>query len=191
MWPSLFFNHHEGPLHSRALLLAKTLLGEDMAFDFDHVISKPHSKDVDNEFDWHQDEGYWRLGMGGLTFPDLRAASIWVALDQADEDNGCLWMVPGSHHHGYIEHRQVKQGHHTITIDMDTREVEEAARPYPVPAGGAVVNTGRTLHCSKRNTSQAPRRAYILNFRPAEMIALERAHGFDHGKTGLQTFSPP
>lgn len=111
--------------------------------------------------------------------------SVWVALDAADERSGCLWMVPGSQHR-YVEHARVKAGHHTISVTDETRRGCEArAVAYPVAAGGAVLNTGRTLHCSKRNGSQRPRRAYILNFRPRDMIRLEREQGFDHGKGGL------
>jgi len=114
MWPSLYFNYETGPLHSRVNALAKELMGPDMAIDFDHLIYKaPHS---DNPFPWHQDEGYWRIGMKGLVFPDLRATSVWVALDNADEENGCMWMIPTSHKMGYFEHRRVKEGHHTVEV---------------------------------------------------------------------------
>jgi hypothetical protein len=60
MWPSLYFNAADGPLHQRTQLLAQALMGSDMDFDFDHLIYKPPR--LDNPFPWHQDEGYWRMG---------------------------------------------------------------------------------------------------------------------------------
>ncbi|MCH7225909.1 hypothetical protein [Haloferula sp. A504] len=42
---------------------------------------------------------------------------------------------------------------------------------------------GATLHYSRGNTTPGHRRALILNFRPTEMIRLERELGFDHGKS--------
>merc|ERR1712232_974744 len=110
------------------------------------------------------------------------------ALDDADEENGCMWMVPGSHKHGVFEHEHVKDGHHTIhtggSIDGQAEElIRKGATSYPVSAGGAALNTGLTLHFTGGNSSpDRPRRAYIANFRPAAMIELEREHGFDHGK---------
>merc|ERR1712139_474812 len=102
----------DGPLHERALALARALLGEDMKFDFDMLIYKGPGQD--HPFPWHQDEGYWKMGMRGVNFTDLRATSIWIALDDVDEETGCMWMIPGSHKQGSFEHLPVKEGHHTI-----------------------------------------------------------------------------
>ena len=59
----------------------------------------------------------------------------------------------------------------------------------PVAAGGCTVHTGRTLHYTGGNTTRQPRRAYIVNCRPAAMVAWEREHGFDHGRAGLDSIT--
>jgi ectoine hydroxylase-related dioxygenase (phytanoyl-CoA dioxygenase family) len=69
-------------------------------------------------------------------------------------------------------------------IECDCSEDEPGATPVPLPPGSAVVHAGRTLHYSRGNTTDGPRRAYIHNFRPAAMIARERELGMDHGLTG-------
>jgi ectoine hydroxylase-related dioxygenase (phytanoyl-CoA dioxygenase family) len=190
MWPRLYFNWQQGPLHSRAEALAQALLGPDMVFDFDMLIYKGPGQD--NPFPWHQDAGYWKSGMNGFEFPDTRSTSIWIALDDADEQNGCMWMVPGSHKENVVfDHVPVKQGHHTIHTGgkVDARAqalIDAGQRSYPIVAGGAVLNTGLTLHFTGGNLSpDRPRRAYIANFRPAPMVELERNHGFDHGLHGI------
>mmetsp|Transcript_117711 Transcript_117711/g.366721 ORF Transcript_117711/g.366721 Transcript_117711/m.366721 type:complete len:301 (+) Transcript_117711:97-999(+) len=192
MWPRLYFNAEDGPLHRRALALARALLGPDMALDFDMLIYKGPGED--HPFPWHQDEGYWRMGMKDVTFPDLRATSIWVALDDVDEENGCMWMVPGSHKGECFTHAPLKEGHHTIhtcgDVDPRAEALLDRKRCYPIKAGGAVLNTGRTLHCTGGNHSTRERKAYILNFRPIEMIELERRHGFDHGRKGIGDWRP-
>ena len=40
----------------------------------------------------------------------IEAASIgtWLALDDADEENGCMWVIPGSHRAGAVEHCDVE-----------------------------------------------------------------------------------
>lgn len=81
MWPSDYIEHlSDGPLHQRALLLAQALLGDDVVFDFDMLIFKPPL--TNTEVPPHQDRGYWP------NMPDKRALSIWVAMDDATEDNG-------------------------------------------------------------------------------------------------------
>ena len=44
---------------------------------------------------WHQDSPYWPI----LT-PKTSQVTAWVALDDVDEDNGCMRMVPSSYHWG-------------------------------------------------------------------------------------------
>jgi len=46
-------------------------------------------------FEWHQDGPYHKS-----TSPSSRLLAAWIALDDADEDSGCMWMVPGSHRWG-------------------------------------------------------------------------------------------
>ena len=69
-----------------------------------------------------------------------------------------------------------------MTDDVDP----DLATACPVPAGGCTVHTGRTLHFTGGNTTAQPRRAYIINCRPRDMITYERDHDYDHGKRGLE-----
>ena len=59
MWPSLYLPLpvEQSLLHTRVLHLARELLGSDMDFDFDMLISKEGGSMV--ETPWHQDESYW------------------------------------------------------------------------------------------------------------------------------------
>lgn len=59
---------------------------------------------------------------------------------------------------------------------------KDEGKPYPLKPGSATGHSGQTLHFSRGNTTETHRRAFIVNFRPTEMVALERQKGFDHGK---------
>src|SRR5438309_968787 len=52
-----------------------------------------------DEVPWHQDNGYWKLEPPG-------AASCWIALDDATLENGCMWVIPGSHLVGDAPHQR-------------------------------------------------------------------------------------
>ena len=174
MWPSLYDEHFlAGPIFNKLLKVVKAILGDDMEFDFDMLINKfPNSNTATP---WHQDESYW---------PDMidkRAVSCWVALDDATIDNGCMWFVAGSHRETTLRpHRRVKEGHHARCTDECS---EKEGTPVPLQKGSCTLHHGRTLHYTRGNTTNTQRRAYILNFRPKEMIEWERKTGFDHGKT--------
>lgn len=155
------------PLHQRALAWARQLLGDDMDLDFDMLIDKaPHTGAITP---WHQDEAYW------LNLPDKRAVSCWVALDDAGVDNGCMWFVPGSHREALRPHHQTGKGG-----ALECAGNESEGVPAEFPAGSCSFHHGRTVHYSRGNCSDRRRRAFIVNFRPAAMIALEREQGYDH-----------
>lgn len=171
MWPSALYPPlRELPLHENALSVARDLIGADAELDFDMMIHKdPHTAVATP---WHQDAAYW------VDMPDHRAVSIWVALDETDVDNGCMWYVQGSHLKPLRPHHPTADGKN---IECDCSETEPGATPVPLPPGAAVAHSGTTLHYSRGNTTDRTRRAYILNYRPAAMIQLEREQGADHG----------
>ncbi|MNY42738.1 Phytanoyl-CoA dioxygenase (PhyH) [compost metagenome] len=110
--------------------------------------------------------------------PDKRATSCWLALDEATVDNGCMWFVPGSNLKEVRPHRFAGKEGGALTCDASEEEgVYVALKP-----GSCTFHQGRTLHYSRGNSTGSDRRAFILNFRPGEMIRYERERGFDHGR---------
>ncbi|SNR60115.1 Phytanoyl-CoA dioxygenase (PhyH) [Hymenobacter mucosus] len=82
--------------------------------------------------------------------------TVRLHLDDCDETNGALRVVPGSHRHGVIANDQ--HPHYT----------PRAVR-CPVPAGGLMLMQPLTLHASNRSTSSRPRRVIHLEFSAAEL----------------------
>jgi len=154
-------------LHRRTLEMAKSLIGEDAALDFDMMIDKSPFSDAPTP--WHQDEAYWP------NLPDKRALSCWVALDDARMENGCMWYVPGSHLEPLRIHKQTGKGG---ALECPGSEAE--AVPAEIKKGSCVWHHGRTAHYSRGNSTPDRRRAFILNFRPYAMIELERSMGYNH-----------
>lgn len=173
MWPSDFVPEVLNmSYHQNALAIAKHLQGDDMAMDFDMLINKaPNTGTITP---WHQDAAYW------INMPDKRAVSCWLALDKATIDNGCMWYVPGSHMLALRTHHSA--GGKGSALMCDASEAEGIA--IELEPGSCVLHHGATLHYSRGNSSNNQRRAYIINFRSEQMIALERTQGFDHGRTG-------
>lgn len=178
MRPSLLMEGlQEMSLHQKTIKIAQDLLGEDMALDFDMLIDKaPFTNTLTP---WHQDEAYW------INMPDKRAVSCWVALDDAFKENGCMWYIPGSHKLPLRPHWQTGKGG---ALACDAKEVEATA--VALKAGSCTFHHGRTIHYSRGNSTKKRRRAFILNFRPVEMIEFERKRGYDHlGKRSLKNSS--
>ena len=154
-------------LHQRVLKMAKTLMGEDMDLDFDMLIDKAPMTNAPTP--WHQDEAYW------IDMEDKRAVSSWVALDDVVKENGCMWYVPKSHQNPIRKHVQTGKGG-----ALQCEAVETEAFAAEIKAGSCTFHHGRTIHYARGNSTNRRRRAFITNYRPAAMIAYERAQGFDH-----------
>ncbi len=74
------------------------LLGPDVDMYWDQAVYKKPEKP--RRFPWHQDNGY--------TFIEPQQyLTIWVALTDATEANGCPWVAPGVHKLGTLAHRYV------------------------------------------------------------------------------------
>jgi ectoine hydroxylase len=83
---------------NRVVNKAEELLGDEVY----HYHSKMILKDpkIGGAWTWHQDYGYWY--QNGLLYPDL--VSVFIAVDKATRENGCLQVIKGSHKMGRIDH---------------------------------------------------------------------------------------
>lgn len=170
MRPSLIDSRlPETTTYSKALDTARELLGDDIEMDFDMMINKAPGTYA--ETPWHQDAAYWP------DLPDKRAVSFWMALDDADTQNGCMMYIAGSHILPIQPHFQPVSGG-----ALQCRIDEKAEISYgKLKAGSAIAHHGYTLHAALGNSSaDRNHRALILNFRPKAMIDLMRSRGYDH-----------
>ena len=113
---------------------------------------------------WHQDEHY-------IPTRDRSLCGAWIALDDATVDNGCLWMVPGSHRTGYRYPTRV----HGLdeydfaeeawdNTDPDFRSFDDHDPiPVEVAAGDVVFFNGHLLHKSLKNRSEVTYRRALVN----------------------------
>lgn len=107
---------------------------------------------------FHRDNPYW-------SFHHPQALSIWVALDDATRDNGCLYYVPGSHR--VVDYRNSGIGQKLGDIFSVIPEYG-GVRPVAaeIPAGGCLVHNGLTIHGAGANLTPFPRRAMTGQFMP-------------------------
>jgi ectoine hydroxylase-related dioxygenase (phytanoyl-CoA dioxygenase family) len=107
---------------------------------------------------WHQDSPYWPI----LTPKDVQLTA-WIALDDADADNGCMSMVPGSHRWGdQIPFLHSLKNFEAMPENFEDKPLE--VRLCPVEKGRVHFHHPLTWHGSQANTSGRPRRAIALHF---------------------------
>jgi phytanoyl-CoA hydroxylase len=115
---------------------------------------------------WHQDEDY-------ILTRDRSLIGAWIALDDATIENGCLWIIPGSHKHGILWEQE---WHGDRRFDCALQSVnfpytDDDSIPVEVKAGSVVFFNGYTLHRSLPNrASGGYRRALVNHYMSAESL---------------------
>ena len=140
----------------------RVLLGPEVTL---HAITKIRGKlpDEVSIVPWHQDSHYYngRLppGLRGGT-EHMHIVTVWMPLVEATLDNGCLWVLPGSHRWGFLERDWDENNRVRLAA-----EVEQRGTPTPLPMrpGDVAFFTNMTVHASKENRSDRVR--WSLDFR--------------------------
>lgn len=110
---------------------------------------------------WHQDAPLWPI------LAPMTEVSAWVALDDVDEHNGCMSMVPGSHRWGdNIDFLNTMRKFDGLPGEFGGHQIE--VRPCPVRKGEVHYHHALTWHGSPPNTSPRPRRAIALHYMTEE-----------------------
>ena len=70
------------------------------------IIKEPNTK---THVSWHQDLTYWGFDN------NEKQVSAWLALSKANDQSGCMQMVPGSHKNGFFEHHSTEDKNNVLS----------------------------------------------------------------------------
>jgi ectoine hydroxylase-related dioxygenase (phytanoyl-CoA dioxygenase family) len=107
---------------------------------------------------WHQDEEF-------IPTRDRSLTGGWIALDDATVENGCLWVIPGSHQHGIIwpQEAQTDPRFDCGVESYGFPYTDADAIPVEVPAGTILFFNGYLLHRSLPNRAKGGYRRVLVN----------------------------
>ncbi len=107
---------------------------------------------------WHLDTPFW-------SFSDRKALSIWVALDDATLENGCLYFIPGSFNETTYDNSGIGKN-----MDGIFKVYPQFARSVPfvgkMKAGSCSFHNGLTIHGAGANMTPGFRRAMTCAYMP-------------------------
>ena len=133
------------------LAVVATLLGDRPILFQDMALLKPPGGG--REKPWHQDNAYFHL------VPGTPIVGVWIALDEATLDNGCMRVIPGSHREGPVRHAFLRD------LQICDGEVPvERGVGVPLPAGGLMFFDGLLQHGTPANLSGSRRRAVQFHY---------------------------
>ena len=164
--------------HPKWKALAEALVGESAGCESPEWFNKPPG--VAHPTPPHQDNYYFNLQPPNV-------ATIWLALDTVDDENGCLRYLPGSHQRGFRPHsRSNVLGFSQGITDFGPQD-EAAERMIHLRTGDAVAHHGMTIHRAEPNRSQnRNRRAFAMVFKGVSCRRDEAGYARYHASAKTQ-----
>lgn len=157
--------------HPRLVPLLDQLIGAGHRMIQDMALIKPPRHG--SEKPWHQDTAYFDYApLGGIV-------GVWIALDAATVDNGCMQVIPGTHLEGPAPHF-----HERDCQIADDRVRVDRAVVVPLQPGGVLFFSGLLHHGTPPNLSDDRRRALQYHYAAANcrnMTIEEHAELFNEG----------
>ena len=136
---------------ARSLDLQKPAVVQSMV-----IFKQPH---FGGEVNTHQDSTF-------LYTSPMRLYGVWIALEDADLENGCLWFAPGTHTTGIGRRmlRTVKDGRIELKFEGEDPRIDpQRFVPVPVKKGGMVLIHGEVVHKSEENKSKRSRNIFTFH----------------------------
>lgn len=168
------------------LHIAAQLVGEDLILWGTTIFGKPAK--VGKATPWHQDGEYYPIR-------PLKTITVWIALDDATRENGCMQFIPGSHKaRKTFSHHWEEDDTLTINQVCDAEHFDEStAHDLILEAGQMSFHDVYMIHGSRANTTGARRAAFVVRIMPGncyydhalgqEMAQPHQAH--DYGRRPL------
>lgn len=114
---------------------------------------------------WHQDASYWPLSPS-------KAVTVWLAIDDADQENACMKFVTGSHHFGHLTFRPSNPDEHNVLNQtIDNPEQYGTIVFDELRAGQFSIHSDLLLHGSEANQSGRRRCGLTLRYCSADVRA--------------------
>ena len=149
------------------LATVRRLLGtDDIRMIQDMALLKPPGGG--REKPWHQDKAFFNLDL------EAPVVGVWIALDEATADNGCMHVARGSHRDGPMPHFNRRDWQ---LCDTDVRRGDDVV--VPLPPGGMLIFDGYLHHGTPANRTTTRRRALQFHYAPADIADISTEQRLD------------
>lgn len=148
----------ETACHPFILDKVEQLIGENIILWGVSLFCKPPKKG--KAIPWHQDGYYWPIR-------PLANCSVWIALDEANKDNGCLRVIENSHTKGLLKHTTDNNSKYALnqTLEKDLYD-EDKASDIELKMGQISLHDVFLVHGSNENNSNKRRAGLVLRYMP-------------------------
>jgi ectoine hydroxylase-related dioxygenase (phytanoyl-CoA dioxygenase family) len=149
----------------RILDYVQDIVGEDVICWGTHYFAKMPGDG--KRVSWHQDASYWPL-------TPSKTVTVWLAIDDADEENGAMQVIPGSHRFGQIPFEQSDTAENNVLNQTVPAPDAYGEKPvaFVMRAGQMSLHSDLLLHGSEPNLSNRRRCGLTMRFAPPDVRSL-------------------
>lgn len=165
----------------RILDVVESLIGPDIKLYESQCFMKPAGG---VEKPYHQDSAYFTIEPRSLV-------TCWIALDDVTLENGCLWVIPGSHYGEVIDHSEPWHIGNRLDMRVPNDKIDLTKEtPITMSVGSCSFHHSKLLHRSGPNHTDRPRRGLAIHYmssrsrwtnpaKPQPKYILLRGRGYD------------
>jgi len=147
-YDEIFQAHARNP---KILDIIESLIGADIKLYQDQIFMKPPK--IGSRQRYHQDMPL------GFHIDPPHMVTCWAALDEATIENGCVWMLPGTHKFGIID-----QAEWSVYEEKSVAGALPEEEPVRLKSGSCSFHHGLIMHCSRPNLTDQRRRGYATHY---------------------------
>jgi hypothetical protein len=154
-------------LSDEVVALVEPLVGPNIGLWSSHFISKPPFKGKATP--WHEDSTYWNgriTTMAGI-------CTVWLAIDEATPENGCMSVIPGTHINGFSEYEAVDEALNIFGSEIKKNLIDEDKAVYfSLKPDECSLHEARIIHGAKANASPKRRAGYTMRYFPTTSLVI-------------------
>ncbi|RMG67180.1 MAG: phytanoyl-CoA dioxygenase family protein [Bacteroidetes bacterium] len=152
-------------LDPQVLDLVEAFIGPNIGLFSSHFICKEPR--VGRRTPWHEDSAYWAGKFDRLD----QLVTIWLALDDTDQENGCMGVIPGTHRNGFSAYAEVADSQDsTFGTEIAAGSFDEnQAVWFELKRGQCSLHDARIIHGAPANRSDRRRCGYTMRYFALDM----------------------
>lgn len=161
-WDNRFSAIYDLAIESRILDYVEDLIGPNIVCTMTHFFCKEPGEV--KQVAWHQDASYWPI-------TPSKIVTVWLAVDDVDDGNGPMTVIPGSHRHGQIPYEKLDDMSSNVLSQSVPNPLDWGDPPvqFVMKAGQISIHSDLLLHGSAPNYSNRRRCGLTLRYNPPDV----------------------
>lgn len=139
--------------------IVEDLIGPNIGLWSSHFICKEPK--TGKRTPWHEDSAYWEGRFD--RYDDI--VTLWLAIDPATKENGCMGVIPGSHQNGFSEYVRIDSVHKIFNIEIKEENIDlNKVVWFELEQNHYSLHDSRIIHGANANTSATRRTGYTMRY---------------------------